>query len=461
MKDMKVNYYTFGEELLNTLLEGLYPGSLLVILGHPGAGKTTFVAKMVYENILKYNEKGVYISLAESKEKFTTFMSRLGLDFNGLAERKLFEYIHMPTLSGQELLESITELLSRKIVEEGYKIATVDSITPILNVLTTDRARSYLHAALYSLASASKGLIVLIADLPYGAETIDLKGLEFIADAIIVFRFRTERGLIARYMEIRKFRGREIPVSQIPFTMIENYGIRTLVAPKLEDIPAHTLGRVLRSKCSELVWEEIPRGTAIGIVIGRGASPINALLLLLNTIIENNIPFGFISFRLPSTEIRSLIASLARYMGLNQDEVLKLIKIAQGLNPSIHTLNEVIGMIRLELEKDIGTLVLHGVEMLYLYYPEKMVDRMLRDLILYARLKGVSIFEIVDGVYTRKQLSRYSIVHEIHITEEHKEIHKVYRRIPLVIGDKLIGIKPRYIYEDEIIRCLFEDKKSL
>lgn len=45
------------------LYGGFYRGSIILVAGHPGAGKTTFAANFIYSGATKFNEPGVYVSL--------------------------------------------------------------------------------------------------------------------------------------------------------------------------------------------------------------------------------------------------------------------------------------------------------------------------------------------------------------------------------------------------------------
>lgn len=96
-------------------------------------------------------------------------------------------------------------------------------------MLTTEEAKAYLHIILYNLTSNTNDFLILVADLRFATETLDLKGLEFIVDAVFVFKTRIEKDLIHRFIEIRKFRGRPILVAEISFSMGEGRGVRALI----------------------------------------------------------------------------------------------------------------------------------------------------------------------------------------------------------------------------------------
>ena len=56
---------------LDLLVGGGFPfGSLILLAGNPGTGKTVFSAQFIYRGAADYGENGVYVSFAESREVF-------------------------------------------------------------------------------------------------------------------------------------------------------------------------------------------------------------------------------------------------------------------------------------------------------------------------------------------------------------------------------------------------------
>lgn len=49
---------------------GFPKGSLVIIAGNHGTGKTMFSATFLYNSIVNYGEKGVYVSFTESREMY-------------------------------------------------------------------------------------------------------------------------------------------------------------------------------------------------------------------------------------------------------------------------------------------------------------------------------------------------------------------------------------------------------
>ena len=82
-------------ELDRILRDAIQPGTLLVISGHPGSGKTTLASTICYANALQ-GRKRLYISFQESKEKLYINMARLGLNLEEIERRGLLNHLKLP-----------------------------------------------------------------------------------------------------------------------------------------------------------------------------------------------------------------------------------------------------------------------------------------------------------------------------------------------------------------------------
>jgi len=98
-----------GVEGLDFLIEGGFPkGSLIVVAGNPGTGKTIFSSEFLYQGAVQYGDKGVLVSLIETRESFINNMRRLGMDFEPLEKEGKIRILDMTTLRE----EAIPSLLS-------------------------------------------------------------------------------------------------------------------------------------------------------------------------------------------------------------------------------------------------------------------------------------------------------------------------------------------------------------
>ncbi len=464
--------YSLGDAVLDRIVGGVPPGSLLVVLGHPGAGKTTFAAKFILENARTLAIKAVYISLAESREKFMNNMKRLGLDFEELEKHKLFEFIHIPTIAGPDAIEFISKILSEKMVEENVKIVVIDSITPLISVLGTEKGRAFLHATLYNLVNTLKGVLLLIADLPWGRETIDLGGIEFVADAVLVFKTRMERGLLYRFIEIRKFRGAPIPLAEIPFVIIENEGIRLFPLLPTEEIPPLTMDRCYLTGCKPLddAWGGIPKGANIVILYPRsGNIPLTLLGIIAKLIISNSIKFGIISFELPAIWLVRALESAARHYGMDSLKISQLLALERSLNPTMYSPQELVGTILTQVERSkVELLIVHGINVLYEVYGIQQLSTVLFNAAQFFRKLGVTTINLLEGDLKRlSDILSYSpdILHTVtyvgNALTGYTVRHIIWKSLPRYLTGLVIHDKPIVLDDDKLATCLGEYRGPL
>ncbi len=393
--------FLVGVPILEKLLGYIPEGSLIVVLGHPGAGKTTFASKLAYENVRILNHRALYISFAETKEKFLEQMKRLGMDFAPLIESGRFRYIHLPTIASRESLEEVVGIMT-KFLNEGFRIFIIDSITPLLQALSNVQARALLHGTLYNLIYSSKGLLIAIADLPWGKESVDLGGLEFVADGVLIFKTKLVNGLIVRTIEIRKFRGAAIPLAEIPFTIIEGVGLRFYPYVPPEEIPPLDPQTSLSTGCKLLddAWGRVPRGASISIIYPVGMNiPSTILGVLAEFIISNNLSFGLLSFEVSSDALLKALELTARMYGLDADKLKSLVVLKKSFNPTSYSAYELVGNIIscVEMSRP-EVLLIHGLTPLLKIYGSEVATKTLYNLWLFLKASNVTTIKLVEGV---------------------------------------------------------------
>ncbi len=319
---------------LDDELGEIQPGTLIVLLGHPGAGKTTLVSKIVTCNIEKQCIKVVYFSTSETKEKYFTYMENLGLKLREFENKGSLKFIELPTFSGEMACDVFIDVLTRTVAEEDPDLIVIDSVTPILWYLKDDPSRrSFLHAGIYKVVSELHKTMILVGDLPYGKERVDLGGIEFVADVVLVAKLLSERGKPTRRLEIRKFRGRNVKVSEFPFAIVEGPGIKIVKPPHTWSPKEHKV----RSKLTLL--EDDPLSRAIGPIfrgeqilvtypIGSGV-PLRFAVMTARRAIRNKLKLLVITSSSSAELISSYIYSALVALGecCSKEEFSKYVKV--------------------------------------------------------------------------------------------------------------------------------------
>jgi len=356
--------YTTGVRELDELLGGLQPHTMLLIAGHPGAGKTTLAAHICYSNSLN-GGKCLYITFYEDKEKLYRNMSAIGLDLRSIEEKGFLHFIKLPVASTDEILNAIMSLITR----DQYDVVVLDSLNPVLEMTQQQEAsRAILLNFFYQLTSLIKGVLVTVAEIPLGKSDLDLGAVEFVVDAIIYLKHRVEHGLLSRIMEVRKVRGAPLTVVEAPFLIIEGEGVKVYVPPK----PARVLSgkeRGLKTTI-ELITEmlgELRKGDILHVSYPpHGRSPL-VIAPLIDLAVSNDARVLFVSFTYAPDELRELFISICKnYFELEPETTIRVLNryfYLVSYNPAAYSLTHLNSLL-VELIKDLNPdiVVLHGGE---------------------------------------------------------------------------------------------------
>ncbi|ABM80490.1 ATPase domain-containing protein [Hyperthermus butylicus] len=444
------NSFVWGVRALDKMLVGsLRPGTTVLIAGNPGAGKTILAASICYVNAFR-GVPCLYVSLQESREKFLWYMARLGMNFSELEEKGLFEYRDVPLIVDRAAVGHVLEDIISAVTSHGHRVIVIDSFTPIgLLVGGTVEAREVLQNFFYNLARLTKGLVVIVAEVPYGSEKIELGGIEFVADIVIMLKQKVENGFITRLMEVRKIRGAPITTAEIPFTIVEGKGLVACPPPMIEDIPAPRREVKLQLPCTaleEAIGPLYPGHHVTVFYPPDGRARYLLVPLLAGFILSNKLRTLIISYeRSPEEIMDGLVEQLGELAGDAKERLEELVRVT-SFNPASMSLEELYARELQEIEEyqplllvfdrsDIPYLV-HGTRDEHRYY------MYLRNELLMFRSKGMTtirVLALIDEKMYRLNTSMADIVLRLTYRrsgEQHRPRLYVWRngRNPKVLG---------------------------
>ncbi|ADM27460.1 putative RecA ATPase [Ignisphaera aggregans DSM 17230] len=413
------------DEFLKRFASGVlrYRGSLL-IEGYPGAGKTTLAASICYSYTAR-NERCLYTTFHEDKEKVFGILSALGIDLASAEKRGFLRYIRFPVSSDVEM---IVDELNKHIAEFRPRVVVVDSVNPLLMATETSIARrGYLQNFFASLPEVLNGLLVLVYELPPTGRGIGLEDIEFVVDTIITMKYRIVRGLIERFAEVKKSRGSPLKIAKIPFTISESGGIRFLAPEILEEVPATRLEERKFEIMHPLAKETLSifRGEVYLIVYPLDARPPELHLMLLAIVIANKARALVISYRYSSEDLRKLFIDIAVDVGIERsraEEIVDKYLVFRSINPTSHSIPEVFTWEQLlveELKPDIA--VFHGVDVFW-YLFRADIDEYYSHLynqLQYFRRIGVTVVRwmpYISEEYYKLNVSLSDVVHRFYLT---------------------------------------------
>jgi circadian clock protein KaiC len=215
---------------------GLPEKSVVMLAGSAGTGKTTLAAQYIHGGATKHDEKGLYVCLSETKEKFLSNMMRFGWDFEGLEKAGKVTILDLATAREVELQNNLN-MIMREINDRKPRRVVIDPLTAMTSAMETRIDARFLTHVLYKFLQGANCTAIFIAEVPSGSDFIGSGVEEFIADGVFVLRQAEKEDEITRELEIMKLRGVEIKDPTHPFTLLGGPRILSksvLVGPVME-----------------------------------------------------------------------------------------------------------------------------------------------------------------------------------------------------------------------------------
>ena len=287
-----------GIDGLDPLIDGGFPkGSLILLAGNPGTGKTVFGMQFLCRGAKEYGENGIYVSFAESEDTLFHNMSKLFgydlktmtdgkvkvLDFTTVAEKGLSTVLEM-------VIEEVTALKAKRLVIDSFSAMAQAFKEPV-------EARIIVHNILGKMIRQLGCTTILVAEVPTGSEKIGVSIEEFVADGVFVLRRDNLDGRLIREIEIKKLRGTRFENQRFLFTLNNGFQVFPPFSHKeLENPPKFepTAGTKTHYPSGipeldeTLGGEGYPRGSSVLYELGENV-PVEALEAVINPTIANFI----------------------------------------------------------------------------------------------------------------------------------------------------------------------------
>ncbi len=185
---------------------GLEPGSVVVLAGPPGAGKTILAQQICFANATTEHKAVYYTTLSEPHSKLVEHLQGFAF-FDPTALGPKVEYVHLGDMlrdTGAQNLQPLVDEVVRKALDDEPVLVVIDSVK-MLRDFVSDHA---LRMALYDLASRvaqSKAVLLLLGE--YTPEEMQ-GGVEFsLADAIVQLTHKSREPVDRRGLRVLKMRG--------------------------------------------------------------------------------------------------------------------------------------------------------------------------------------------------------------------------------------------------------------
>jgi len=214
---------------LDPLIEGGFPkGSLILLAGNPGTGKTIFGFQFLCKGATEYGEKGIYVSFAEGRETLIRNISKIlkvKPEDCPITNEEMCRILDFTTVT-ERGISAVLDMILNEIHSFKPKRLVIDSFSAMAQAFKERiDARIILHTLLGKIVRQMGCTTILIAEVPTGEERIGTNIEEFVADGVFVLRKRKIDGRLLREIEIAKLRGTKIDQTTHLFTLHEGFHV--------------------------------------------------------------------------------------------------------------------------------------------------------------------------------------------------------------------------------------------
>jgi len=188
------------------LLGGGFPeGSLILLAGEPGTGKTIFSGEFIYDGLRK-KEKCVYVTFMDPADRLLDGFSGFGWDFSTFERKNNLKILDMQ-LGGQTEMETVASEILDAVQSSGAKRLVIDSVTAMISGLDKPGRKREFATILYRVLQKLRCTTIAIAEVLEGEVSYGME--EFIADGVLILQSEFNTPVMKRTLRIKKLRNTE------------------------------------------------------------------------------------------------------------------------------------------------------------------------------------------------------------------------------------------------------------
>jgi circadian clock protein KaiC len=283
---------------------GFMTGSVQLLLGRPGSGKTIFANQFAF-HLASAGHKAAYVTLlAESHARMLSHLAAFSFFDPELVSRRIL-YMSGYGVLEQSGLDGLLDVVTRTIRDQGSSLLVIDGLTTAKEFSSTTTSFKRFLLRLSTAASLTSCTTLLIAANSRASSAIPENST---VDGIVVLQKRQDGPQVIREFVVEKMRATRYALGRHAFD-IDKAGLH--VWPRLESLPVPNAPDYLEEKplrfgirgLDALIGGGVLRGSSTAIVGATGAGKTLLGLQFLHEGVRQNQPGVYLGLREPMSHV--------------------------------------------------------------------------------------------------------------------------------------------------------------
>ena len=200
-----------GIKNFDKLIKGGFPeGSISLLTGTPGTGKTIFAMEYLYRGAKDFNHNGLYVTFEEKEDALHKQAAKFGWNLKNESR------FHVMSISAQDLTNNTIEEIKSYVKRHKINRLVIDSLSALLintpmihgdiSKVNDYIMKRFIYAFINQLRELKKCTTLLISQTP-DDKMLSIDGVsEFICDGLIHITYESMGGDYSRSLSVRKMR---------------------------------------------------------------------------------------------------------------------------------------------------------------------------------------------------------------------------------------------------------------